>query len=118
MLKIKELPYDEIREILASEELRVLNEALCKKLGVPMAPESNRTVTLQMVMQDVCYTGLGKNEFCRFVASELPLIVELAAALSKKEDLGEEYPVGEEPDEEPDKGVVLGLSSSAGVGFA
>lgn len=118
MLRIRELPYDDIREVLASEELRLLNEALSERLSTPIARESNPTVTLQVVMADVCYTGLSAEQFRGLLSKDRRLIVELAVAMSNTEDLGEEYPPGEEPDEPSQVVEDLGLSRTAGVGFA
>lgn len=120
MLRIRELPYDEIRALLSSDELRLLNEALSERLKTPIARESNPTVTLQTVMNYVCYTGLSAVEFRTILSSDKALIVQLAATMSKGEDLGEEYPTGEEPNENEKPMVVeeLGLSRTAGVVFA
>lgn len=118
MLKIKEIPYDDVREILASEELRLLNEELCSRLRTNIAPDINPTVMLQSVMTDVCYTTLSAQQFRNLLSEDRRLIVEFAAAMSGKEDLGEEYPPGEEQDEEPLGGECLGICRSAGVGYA
>jgi hypothetical protein len=117
MLRIRERPYDEIRELLASDELSALNAALSERLRTPIARDLNTTVMLQSVMNDVCYTGLSTPEFRAMLAIDKGLIVALFAISSKAEDLGEEYPAGEEPteDEKPEVIEELGLSRTAGV---
>ena len=118
MLRVKEIPYHDVREILASEELRLLNEELCLRLRTKIAPDINLTVMLQSVMKDVCYTTLTAPQFRSLLSEDRRLIVEFAAAMSGKEDLGEEYPPGEEQDEELLGGECLGICRSAGVGYA
>lgn len=117
MLRVRELPYDDIRGILASEELRSLNAAISQRLGKAIARESNPTVTLQSVMSEVCYTGLSAQEFRNLMSQDQHLIVELVSVLSRNEEspLDGEFPPGEETGEPSQVVEELGLSRTIGV---
>jgi hypothetical protein len=85
-----------------------------------MAPESNPTVTLQSAMNDVCYTGLSTAEFRALLSRDMALILQLSASGEQGEDVGGEYPPGEEPGpgEESEDIEELGLSQTAGIHLA
>ena len=120
MLRIRELPYDDVREVLASDELRSVNEAICNRVRQPIAPESNSAVTLQEVMIQIGYTGLAARDFCDLMHQDREQIVRLAVGVLQTDNPSwaeEEYPPGEEPHEPPTVVAELGLCRTVGVRY-
>lgn len=115
MSDIREIPYDEIRSLLECEELKGIQEVVSKTIGVPIAPDSNPAVTLQIAMIEVSLSGLSCEQLREILANDHELIVKFGSRFLSDElfdDDEQEYPLGEENDADGEK-MIIGL----GKGF-
>ena len=119
-IKIIPIEYHQVRAILESDALKAIEEPIAAKRGLAILYDFSSASTTY-TLADISVSGMSSAQLETLLREHRDRIITFGILFACDQEANrdeEEYPEGEEPDEDEDPGEVLGLGCGFGIKYA